>query len=111
MPVPFAALETRVNAAVFSKLTNATADFTPAIGSPVPGVEVVFDAARATEDEETGVIIQRPELSMPPGSVPGLAVDDTLSISGAFGAGSYVVRRVLPVAEGGWLKLVLAKAS
>jgi hypothetical protein len=110
MPTPFADLEARVNASVFRHMTNATASFTPAGGGDsVDDVEVVFDAARAMEDE-LGVVSLRPVLQLPPGAVPGLATGYTADLVGAFGTGSYKVRQVLPIAEGGWQTVVLAGA-
>lgn len=106
----FAALEQKVNASVFAHMANAAATFTPAVGDPVADVAVVFDAASAIEDPTTGTIVLKPALLMDALLASSLTVGDDASIVGTWGTGDYKVRQVLPLAEGGMRRVVLARA-
>ena len=107
----FAEAETRANASVFKALANALAVHTPGVG---PAVEfpVVFDAAGGVIDE-FGVVAQVPQLAMQPVAYTALEEGMTLVIRKNDAAqtpiGSYVVRSVMPQAEGGWQRVTLAR--
>lgn len=96
----FEALEAKVNAAVFGKLANAIA--TPLVGDPFP---IVFDAAQGFISDQTGEIQREPSFTMRPGAASVVA-DQPLTIN----ATSYVVRSVVPLDEGGWQRVNLARA-
>jgi hypothetical protein len=111
--VSFADIEARATAAVFGRLVNAQASFlhTGEV-DPVVG-NVVFDAAMAVVDDY-GVVTKRPALLMTADVAPLTAQGDAVTLislaatSSPFG--SYVVRSVLPQAEGGMQRVDLAKA-
>lgn len=104
----FAAAEARITAATYRHLANAIAGFAPPAGgsgAAVEGVPVIFDAAMAMVDEQTGVLIERPVLRVQAGSVPGLA--ERWTVSGL--PDTYRVRQAQPMDEGRELRLVLVK--
>lgn len=100
----FADVEARVNASVFKALTNATAVYTPSVGDPV-SFAIVFDAAGAVIDE-FGTVAQQPRLSMQPSAFSTLEEGMTLAIRSE----SYKVRTIAPLDEGGWQRVMLARA-
>lgn len=109
----FAAAEARANAAVFRRLANAQAAFAHA-GGGTAQCNVVFDPARADVTADSGVLVTRPVLMMQPDAAPLAAEADTVVLTrldaAATPLGSYVVRSVAPLAEGGMQRLVLAQA-
>lgn len=110
----FADVEAKVTTSVFSRLVNAEASFLHAGGDPDPVVvRGVFDAAAGVVDE-FGAIAGRPVLQLPASAAPLAAEGDAVTITslaqGAAVLGTYTVRAVLPQAEGGWRRVVLAKA-
>lgn len=100
----FDAVEARVNASVYKTLTNARATYTPAVGDPVE-FPVVFDPAGSVVNEY-GVVTQQPMFTMQPAEFVALAPDMALVLRGT----TYTVRSVLPLDEGGWQRVQLAKA-
>jgi hypothetical protein len=101
----FADVEARMNASVFRTLTNASAVYTPAVGDPVT-FPVVFDPAGGLVDE-FGTIAQMPRFTMQPAELSNLEEGMVLSIRSA----SYTVRSVVPLDEGGWQRVTLARAA
>ncbi len=99
----FDAIEAQVNATVFAALTNATATYTPAVGDPV-AFPVVFDPAGSVVNEYN-VVTQHPSFTMQPAAFGGLATNMVVSLRGT----DYTVRSVLPLDEGGWQRVQLAK--
>lgn len=76
MPAPFAALEVRVNAAVFKRLANADATLN---GVAVQGI---FDAAYALEDVGGGVAVSGPVFTLASSAVPANVAGATLVVGG-----------------------------
>lgn len=111
----FADIEARATAAIFRRVVNAQASFTHA-GVPTPVVcDVVFDSARTVVDEALGVVTNRPEVTMTPDAAPLTAEGDTVVLTHTVSdtvvpLGTFKVRSVLPVAEGGMQHVALAKA-
>ncbi|HOF29441.1 MAG TPA: hypothetical protein PK441_01235 [Burkholderiaceae bacterium] len=99
----FEAIEAQVNAAVFGALTNATATYTPGVGDPVV-FPVVFDPAGSVINE-FGLVTQQPSFTMQPAAFAALATNMVVSLRGV----DYAVRSVLPLDEGGWQRVQLAK--
>lgn len=100
----FADVEARANASVFKTLTNATATYTPAVGDPV-SFGVVFDPAGAIIDD-FGTVAQQPRFAMQPAAFTALEEGMVLAIRSV----DYQVRSVVPLDEGGWQRVTLARA-
>lgn len=103
----FAAIEARATAAAFRLLVNAQATIPPA----TQPVGVVFDAARGMIDDETGVQTLAPSLLLQTADAPAVAEGQTLTLSmpeHGIDGNPYLVRAVLPIAEGAMSRLVLA---
>lgn len=90
MPAPFAALEARVNAAVFKRLANADATLN---GVPVQGI---FDAEYALEDLGGGVAASGPVFTLASSAVPANVAGATLVV----GAVTYKVVEPMPDGTG-----------
>ena len=107
----FAAAETRTNASVFKHLANALAVHTPGVGSPVE-FAAVFDPAGGIVDE-FGVVSQVPQLTMQPAAFStledGMALVIRKNDAAQTPIGSYTVRSVVPLAEGGFQRVTLAR--
>ncbi len=108
----FADIEARATAAVFRRFPNAVASITHA-GVPTPvQANVVFDAALGMVDEY-GVIVNRPAMLMTPDVAPLTAEGDSLMLTRLDAAstalGTYKVRGVVPLAEGGMRRVALVK--
>ena len=99
----FDAIEARANAAVFRKLANAEATYIPQGGDPLT-FPVVFDAAGGVVDEY-GTVAQMPRFTMQPASFSTLEEGMVLTVRGS----PYAVRSVVPLDEGGWQRVMLAK--
>lgn len=83
MPATFAALEARVNNAVFSRLANAQAQLNGGAA-----VDVIFDNGFALGDVGvTGVATAQPTLTLPTTSVPAAPVGKAAVVA----AVSYVI--------------------
>jgi len=111
--VSFADAENRATAAVFRRFPNATASFAH-VGVITPVVaNVVFDPALAVVDADLGVVVNRPALLMTPDAAPLTAEGDSVTLTRLTGAaealGTYKVRAVLPIGEGGMQRVTLAK--
>ena len=108
----FADIEARANAKVFSTLANALATYTPGVGSSVE-FPVVFDAAGAVVDD-FGTVAQQPRFTMQPSAFSTLEEGMALAIrkndAAQTNQGAYVVRSVLPLDEGGWQRVTLARS-
>lgn len=108
----FADVEARTTASVFARLANVQASFVHAGESEPVVVTGVFDAAAAVVDE-FGAVAGRPVLQLRAGVAPLAAEGDAVTITslaqGSAALGAYTVRAVLPQAEGGWRRVVLAK--
>jgi hypothetical protein len=109
----FASAEARATAAIFRRFPNAQASFLhTGVITPVVG-NVVFDAAYAVVDE-FDVVVNRPALLKTPDVAPLTAEGDSITLTrlddAATALGVYKVRAVLPVAEGGYQRVTLAKA-
>ena len=78
MSARFAALEARVNSAVFSHLANAA----PTLAG-VPIVRAIFDAAyQLAELSESGMATTAPVLTLPTASVPANVVGLAVVVNG-----------------------------
>lgn len=109
----FADIESRTTAAVFGRLVNASASFLHTGDvDPVVG-NVVFDPALSYVDD-MGVVSNRPALMKTADLAPLTAAGDAVTLTSLSEAapalGSYTVRSVLPQAEGGMQRIVLAEA-
>lgn len=108
----FAEAEARVNTSVFKTLRNAFAVYTPGVGSPVE-FPVVFDPAGGVVDEY-GVVAQVPQFTMQPASFSALEEGMALALRKNDAAetpiGTYLVRSVVPLSEGGWQRVSLARS-
>lgn len=100
----FETIEARANASVFKTLTNARAFYTPVVGDPV-SFPIVFDPAGGLVDE-FGIVAQIPRFTMQPAEFSTLEEGMAVSIRSV----GYVVRSVVPLDEGGWQRVTLAKA-
>jgi len=108
----FADTERRATAAIFRRFPNAQASFQhAAVITPVVA-NVVFDPALAMVDEFE-VMVNRPALLMTPDAAPLTAEGDAVTLtrldSGNTALGTYRVRAVQPLAEGGMQRVTLAK--
>lgn len=97
----FDVIEARATASVFKTLANAQATYT-AGGVTFP---VVFDQAGGLVDE-FGVATQQPSFTMQPASFSSLAEGMALVVRGV----NFSVRSVVPLNEGGWQRVTLARA-
>jgi hypothetical protein len=97
----FDTVEARANASVFKTLANAQATYT-AGGITFP---IVFDQAGGLVDE-FGVATQQPSFTMQPAALSTLEEGMVLAIR----SGNYQVRSVVPLNEGGWQRVTLARA-
>lgn len=98
----FSALEARVNAQVFRTFENARAVFGP---GPNDSFGIVLDRAGGITDE-SGVVTQQPSFTVQPSAyaiVEGLP----LTIDGV----AYTVRAKVPLDEGGWQRVILARVG
>ena len=109
----FADLEARTNASVYKALANALAVYTPAVGQPTE-FPVVFDPASGFVDE-FGAVTQMPRLTMQPVAFStleeGMALALRKSNVAQTALGNYTVRSVVPLDEGGWQRVTLARAA
>lgn len=107
----FADIESRMNASVYKSLKNASATYTPGIGSPTT-FPIVFDAAGGFVDG-LGVSTQQPYFSMEPAAFSTLEEGMALTIAKndklATPVGSFKVRSVVPLDEGGWQRVMLTR--
>jgi hypothetical protein len=107
----FADTEARATAAIFRRFPNASASFVHGLITPVVG-NVVFDPAYSTVDQ-FGVVVNQPVLLKTPDVAPLTAEGDSITLTqlddAATALGTYKVRAVLPVAEGGYQRVTLAK--
>lgn len=108
----FADTERRATAAIFRRFPNAQGTFQH-VGVITPVVaNVVFDPASSAVDQ-FDVIVNRPALLMTPDAAPLTAEGDTIALvsldSGSTELGTYIVRSVQPLAEGGMQRVTLAK--
>lgn len=108
----FADVEARANASVFKALANALAVHTPGVGSPVE-FAAVFDPAGGIVDEH-GLVTQVPQLTMQPAAYSALSEGMALAIrqnnAAQTALGNYLVRSVVPLSEGGWQRVTLARS-
>ncbi len=106
----FADIEARVTAAVFRQLVNATATI-PTEGDPVVA-SVVFDAALGTIDD-LGVQTLQPSFMATADVAVLMHEGDTITMDApplSINAASYLVRGVVPQAEGAMSRVILARA-
>ena len=107
----FAHIEARATAAIFRRFPNAQASFVHAGPVTVVG-HVVFDPAYAVVDE-FDVVVNQPVLLKTPDVAPLTAEGDLITLTrlddASTALGTYKVRAVLPVAEGGYQRVTLAK--
>lgn len=99
----FAAAESRMNASVFKCLANAEAQYRSRSGE-VLAFPIVFDAAMGFVDG-IGVETLAPGFSVQREVFPALPDGAILQIRGD----SYIVRSAMPQAEGGAIRVQLAR--
>lgn len=99
----FAAIEARANASVFKLLANATASYYTRSGE-ARDFPIVFDAAMGFVDG-IGVETLAPGFTVQREAFPDLPDGTVLHIKG----GQYLIRSAIPQAEGGSLRVQLAR--